>query len=386
MKMITCIAPINMAVIKYWGKRDEELILPINDSISASLSTDVMCAKTTIVTSALLKENKFWLNGQEQSFDSPRLTNCLRAIKKRADEKLPHLHWNISICSENNFPTAAGLASSAAGYACLVYALAQLYNIEGEISNIARQGSGSACRSIYGGWVRWHKGNSPVGEDSLAKQIVPADHWPEMRLLVLVVNDTKKKYSSAKGMAITTLTSSLIKYRANEIVPRRIEAMEQAILNKNFQSFAELTMKDSNSMHACCLDSFPPIAYMNEVSHSIIQLVHLYNDYKKELTVAYTVDAGPNTCIYLLESEVEDFLSIVNFVFPNNVDDNEYYRGLKLPSIRPLDESIVKDLNLSANKEGLLKYIIYTKVGEGPRVLDDSKEHLLQDDGLPKHF
>lgn len=76
------------------------------------------------------------------------------SVRCRANKDLPHLNWNIAICSENNFPTAAGLASSAAGYACLVSALANLYDIHGDISSIARRGSGSACRSIYGGWVR----------------------------------------------------------------------------------------------------------------------------------------------------------------------------------------------------------------------------------------
>lgn len=75
-------------------------------------------------------------------------------MKNRANKDLPHFNWNIAVCSENNFPTAAGLASSAAGYACLVSALASLYDIQGDISSIARRGSGSACRSVYGGWVR----------------------------------------------------------------------------------------------------------------------------------------------------------------------------------------------------------------------------------------
>lgn len=84
------------------------------------------------------------------------LLRCIFAVKKRiyTDESKENIvNWNIHICSENNFPTAAGLASSAAGYACLVFALAKLYNIEGDISGLARRGSGSACRSIYGGWV-----------------------------------------------------------------------------------------------------------------------------------------------------------------------------------------------------------------------------------------
>lgn len=96
--------------------------------------------------------------------------------------------WKVHICSNNNFPTAAGLASSAAGYACLTAALAKLYNFTGDISEIARTGSGSACRSVFGGFVRWYMGSDPTGVDSIAKQIAPASHWPEMRIIILVVN------------------------------------------------------------------------------------------------------------------------------------------------------------------------------------------------------
>lgn len=130
-----------------------------------------MCAKTTIAASPDFKETKFWLNGELQSIDTKRIQNCLResnhrlyiimklfshaffSVKNKADPNLECLNWHLRICSENNFPTAAGLASSAAGYACLVYALAQIYEVKTNISSVARVGSGSACRSVFGGWV-----------------------------------------------------------------------------------------------------------------------------------------------------------------------------------------------------------------------------------------
>lgn len=385
MKIVTCVAPVNIAVIKYWGKRDEELILPLNDSISASLSTDIICAKTTIMASPLLNENKFWLNGKEQDFGNLRLQNCLKNIRKRCNPALPHLNWNISICSKNNFPTAAGLASSAAGYACLVSALAALYEIEGDISHIARQGSGSACRSIYGGWVQWHRGVLESGEDSIAKPIAPYTHWPQMRLLILIVNDARKKYSSTSGMKTSVKTSTLIKLRAEKVVPQRIQAMREAILEKDFDRFAEITMKDSNQFHAICLDTFPPCNYINDVSHAIIDAVHCYNDFKGENKVAYTFDAGPNACLYLLESEVEEFLSIINYVFPIATDtpEVEYFKGLPTEKL-PIQNDWIKSLSLTPNSPGMLKYIIHTKVGDGPQILTDSSDHLLQANGLPK--
>lgn len=245
-----------------------------------------MCAKTSVMASPSFFENKFWLNGKEENFENVRFLNCLAAIKQRADpSKADMLNWKLHICSENNFPTAAGLASSAAGYAALVSSLATLFNIGGDISGIARQGSGSACRSIYGGFVRWKKGERVNGEDSLAVQIAPHSHWPELHLLILVASDTKKTYSSTSGMKTSVQTSELLKYRAEKIVPQRTRHMIDAIENKNFEQFAKLTMEDSNQFHAVCLDTYPPCFYMNDVSRAIIELIHSYNEYKKSVKV-----------------------------------------------------------------------------------------------------
>ncbi|CAG9855786.1 unnamed protein product [Phyllotreta striolata] len=385
MKVVTVVAPVNIAVIKYWGKRDEELILPINDSISGTLSTDHMCAKTTIQASPLFQENRFWLNGKPQDFDNPRLNNCLKEVKRRAKPSCPILNWKLSICSENNFPTAAGLASSAAGYACLVSALAQLYEIDGDISSIARRGSGSACRSVYGGWVQWVKGESPTGEDSLAVQLAPASHWPEMRVIILVVSNETKKYSSTSGMKTSVETSQLLPYRAKEIVPKQVERMKRAIADKDFEAFARITMEDSNSFHAMCLDTFPPCVYMNDISHAIVDVVHTYNQLKSSNKVSYTFDAGPNACLYLLESEVEEFLSVINYVFPprsGSIQD-EYIKGSKVKQL-PIQEELSRKFEFKVHKEGALKYIIYTKLGDGPKVLTDEKDHLLTQEGIPK--
>lgn len=138
------------------------------------------------------------------------------------------MKYKLRICSQNNFPTAAGLASSAAGYACLVYTLATLYGVEKEeLSVVARIGSGSACRSIYGGFVHWQKGTLDDGSDSRAVQIAPADHWPEIHVLILVVNDQKKKVSSSLGMARSVLNSAILKYRASDCVPNRVTQIRQ---------------------------------------------------------------------------------------------------------------------------------------------------------------
>lgn len=171
----------------------------------------------------------------------------------------------------------------------LVYTVASLYGIEGEeLSMIARQGSGSACRSIYGGFVHWNKGDLDDGTDSLAVQVADELHWPNMRVLIIVVNDKKKKVSSTEGMATTAQNSELFGYRVEHVVSNRVTVMKKSIIEKDFESFAELTMKDSNQFHAVCLDSYPPLVYMNDVSHKIAAVVHEYNKYQNATKVSKT--------------------------------------------------------------------------------------------------
>lgn len=382
--IVTVVAPVNIAVIKYWGKRDEELILPLNDSISATLDTSVMCAKTSVSARPEFTEDCIWLNGKQESFTNKRLRNCLRELKARAaaersvDEVF--LSWKVNVCSENNFPTAAGLASSAAGYACLVTALAKLYKIKSDVSSIARLGSGSACRSVYGGFVRWHAGIKLDGSDSFASQIAPSSHWPEMRALILVVGDSQKKISSTNGMKITAETSDLMKYRIQHCVPKRIEEISKAILNRDFGTFAEITMKDSNQFHAVCLDSYPPFVYMTEVSHMIIQLIHSYNEVCGETKVAYTFDAGSNACLYLLEEEVPKIISLVRKIFPSS-DPDKFITGL--PSIDvEISSDVFSQLSVKPKGKDLIKYVIHTRVGEGPTEVTDGS-HLLNEAGEP---
>jgi len=198
--IVTCTAPVNIAVIKYWGKRDENLNLPLNSSLSACLHQDDLKTTTSVIASTNFETDEIWLNGKKENIETERIQKCLRELRSRAtkfvDTKTGKVlisgaeEWSkykVHIYSENNFPTAAGLASSASGYCCLVYSLAKLFGVEGEISTIARMGSGSACRSMYGGWVKWEMGKLSDGSDSKAIQVKPETYWPEMRILVLVV-------------------------------------------------------------------------------------------------------------------------------------------------------------------------------------------------------
>ncbi|XP_018404714.1 PREDICTED: diphosphomevalonate decarboxylase [Cyphomyrmex costatus] len=383
MSTITCIAPVNIAVIKYWGKRDESLNLPTNDSISVTLDTAQLHAKTTVMLKSHFKEDRIWLNGKEEDIQNTRLQNCLTMIRKHSQLSGYTENWKVHICSKNNFPTAAGLASSAAGYACLTAALAKLYKIDGDISRIARSGSGSACRSVMGGFVRWYMGSNKCGIDSLAKQIVPASHWPEMRILVLVVSDEQKKVPSTVGMKRSMETSQLLQHRIMHIVPERANKMQQAIVEKDFKTFAELTMKDSNQFHAVCLDTYPPCIYMNNISNNIMNLVHSYNNAVNDVKVAYTYDAGPNATLYLLEKDVPVVIGVLDHVFPPPSDNAiEYRRGLPVEGIKP-SQGLLEKLKFQKYPPGQLKYMIYTKVGDGPIYLDNLQDHLLDNYGNP---
>lgn len=179
-----------------------------------------------------------------------------------------------------------------------MYTLATLYGVaDADLTPFARLGSGSACRSLDGGFVHWQMGELPNGEDSVAVQLADADHWPEVRVLIVVVNEHQKKTSSTLGMGVTVNTSELYKYRIEHCVPDRVNAMKTAIASKDFQSFARATMMDSNQFHACCMDSYPPIRYMNDVSHKIVDLVHFYNQHHRTTKVRDVIFGGISSSI-----------------------------------------------------------------------------------------
>ncbi|KAI8364335.1 diphosphomevalonate decarboxylase [Choanephora cucurbitarum] len=413
MKTVTCTAPVNIAVIKYWGKRDTDLILPTNSSLSVTLSQDILHSKTTISAAKEFTQDRLWLNGIEEDITkNKRMHNCFRetrAIRQAMEAKAeaegnpiePLSTYHVHVCSENNFPTAAGLASSASGLAALVYTLSQLFELTistSEVSRIARQGSGSACRSLFGGFVAWEMGEKEDGSDSLAVQVAPETHWPDLEALICVVSDAKKGTSSTAGMQSTIKTSTLMNERINQVVPARMEAMKKAILEKDFESFAELTMRDSNQFHAVCLDTYPPIFYMNDTSRAIIQLIHEYNASSPDgkLKAAYTYDAGPNAVIYAPKQNMKEIIQLIGHYFPSNKEPSEFFadhyqvleKGVKLNEIEDFVPKTHTNFNsrvIPVQPAGSVSRLLHTKVDDGPRVLDVS-ESLLKEDGLPKRL
>ncbi|KAJ1733505.1 diphosphomevalonate decarboxylase [Coemansia biformis] len=405
----TVTAPVNIAVIKYWGKRDAALILPTNSSLSVTLSQDHLRTRTSIRASPAFVTDRLWLNGEEEAVSaSKRLVNAittarsLRAELERRQRQqqqgnvVPLSEWPLHICSENNFPTAAGLASSASGYAALVSALGALFELPqsaSELSRVARVGSGSACRSMFGGFVAWQAGAADDGSDSLAVQVAGHQHWPELQALILVVSDQKKKISSTTGMQTTVETSELFAERVRTVVPKRMAAMQRAIADRDFASFAKITMQDSNQFHAVCLDTYPPIAYMNDASRSIADLVHAFNTALGRPAAAYTYDAGPNAVIYALEGDMRDLVELVTYCFPRPEDTTpeafypDPFGLLASPACAGQEVAAPKLAELAQSvgrfPAGTVRRIIHTTVGDGPRVLPSSQS-LLNPDGLPR--
>jgi diphosphomevalonate decarboxylase len=307
-KITTAAASPNIAFIKYWGKRANLAKTPVNDSISMTLDSSILRTETTLMLSDSLKNDVFVLNGMRR--EDEELNEALGLWRKRLEKKGFNTEVHALVVSNNNFPTASGIASSASGFAALAEALASAFGITEtkEKSILARLGSGSACRSVLGGFVRWRKGESEDGEDSYAVQIAPKQHWPNLVDVLAIVSKKEKKIGSRAGMKQTVETSELYSGRVRAL-ERRIPEMEAAIRNKDFEKLALGMMRESDSMHAAMLDTWPPIIYLNDVSREIIYAVEEYN--KEGVRVAYTFDAGPNAHLITTMERVDDVKSFL---------------------------------------------------------------------------
>lgn len=377
----------------------------MNSSASITLDQEDLHTITTVAASKEFAADRLWLNGSEIELNGRAKTVLkeIRAIAQdRVDPKTGEVlvrkdDWSaykVHISSVNTFPTGAGLASSAAGLACLVSSLAKLYNVKevfpGQLTAIARQGSGSASRSLFGGFVRWQKGERADAHDSIAVQIADENYWPEMRAVILVVSDKEKDTSSTSGMETSRLTSPLLKFRAEHVVQPRLDEIEAAYLKRDFQTFGKITMQDSNQFHATCLDTYPPIFYMNDTSKTIIRLVHVINSYYGDVRAAYTFDAGPNAVIYCLEKDSAMIAAAMAKYFPAPGAIADYCNNGKELSRIIADSSLLpKELVEKLDETGRIptagdvKYMFLTKSGPGPIPQPLSESLLSPATGLP---
>lgn len=391
--LATVSAPTNIATVKYWGKADKKWNTPTNDSVSVTLDQSDLRAVTTVAASRRFEKDRLWLNGEEDpnAYANRRFRACLDGVRPLAKDPSTWEDCHIHVSSYNTFPTAAGLASSAAGYAALVAALAQLMDCQeeykGQLSTIARQGSGSACRSLYGGFVAWRAGSADNNNwaDSMAEQIADENHWPDLRALILVVSDAKKDMSSTAGMDTSVATSTLLQHRIHSVVPQRMKEQEEAFLQRDFEKFGKSTMRDSNQFHCVCMDTYPPIFYMNDISRMIVRIVHAYNEWAGELRAAYTFDAGPNAVLYTLEKSVVEVGALMLHYFPaygeNYVNNSDYLKIIQEYKLDP-ELLVATDKTGRVPESGDVKMFYYTKSGPGPQTLSLEESNLDPKTGL----
>lgn len=288
----------NIAFIKYWGNRDNGLRLPVNGSISMNL--DGLFSRTTVSFQPSLPFDELIINGREVVGKGlERVSFILDLIREKAGIKM-----NAEVMSENNFPSGAGIASSAAAFAALALAGSRAAGLdlsERELSVLARRGSGSASRSIPGGFVEWQMGEGD--EDSFAYSIAPPDHW-NLVDCVAIVSSVHKKTGSTEGHAIAG-TSPLQNARVAD-APRRLEICRNAILKSDFEAFANIIEHDSDMMHSVMMTSNPPLMYWQSAT---VEIFHQVREWRAGgLPVGYTVDAGANVhvlCLGEYKTEVE---------------------------------------------------------------------------------
>lgn len=295
---VTAKANSNIALIKYWGKRDARLNLPAVGSISVTLAG--LSTTTSVAFDENLKGDRFILNGQaEAKEESQRVSRFLDIIRQMSG-----VRQQAIVESSNNFPTAAGLASSASAFAALSLAASRAAGLElsaAKLSELARRGSGSAARSIFGGFVEWRRGEKDDGSDSVAEPLAEKDFW-DIRVLIAVTSAQKKKTGSTDGMILSKLTSPY--YTAwVESSPDDLNGMRHAILKKDFQKMGELAEFSCLKMHAVALASNPGMIYWNGATIEGLQLIRELR--RQGNAVYFTVDAGPQIKAICLPETVQ---------------------------------------------------------------------------------
>lgn len=287
-------APVNIALVKYWGKRDQELNLPMTNSLSFTLSVG-----TTTTVSINTTADSVWLNDKPLSLDTP----FSRRLIEFCDLFRPNTTTYFDVKTTNDIPTGAGLASSASGFAALTLALNDLFswNLDKKnLSLLARMGSGSACRSLFDGFVEWHAGSMVNGTDSFAERL-DVD-WPDLRLGLWILSTEQKPIDSRQAMQSTVEHSSLYASWPAKVA-QDLLSLKQALFSHDFALLGQTSENNALAMHATMIASWPPIVYWLEESLKAMRQVWQWR--KEGLQVYFTMDAGPNIKLLFLEKDRE---------------------------------------------------------------------------------
>lgn len=295
----TAVAHANIALIKYWGKADAELILPVTPSLSLTL--DALYTTTTVTFGAEPGTDTATLDGEPVTGKAmARITALLDLVRQRAG-----IAAAAQVTSVNTVPTAAGLASSASGFAALTGAAAAAAGLDlddRELSRLARRGSGSASRSIYGGLAMWHAGSDD--ESSYAEPVDDlTDLASSLAMVVLVLNAGEKFVSSRDGMAHTVETSPeywpWVESHKNDLAG----ALE-AVAAGDLATLGEIAERNAAGMHRTMQTAVPPVDYLTDASRAALAAVKAARE--AGLPAWATMDAGPNVKVLTTADKVGD--------------------------------------------------------------------------------
>ncbi len=286
MSRATAEAHPNIAVIKYWGKRDIPRNLPAVPSLSLTL--DGFRTRTTVTWGIDAPADRVVVNGvAQQGTGAARVSRFLDLVVDGADRP------RVAVDSDNNFPTAAGLASSSSAFSALALAASAAAGVDRDptaLSVLARQGSGSACRSLWGGWVEWRHGDDPEGRDSHGLPVAPRDHW-DLRLVVVFIAKGPKPIGSTAGMIRTQTTCPLYPGWV-ESAPADVEAGRAAVLARDLPALGAAMEHSTNKMHATMIATAPTIRYWRP---GTLQALEVVEGLRADGVACWsTMDAGPN--------------------------------------------------------------------------------------------
>ncbi len=292
-------APINIALVKYWGKRDPELNLPCASSLSVALAE--LGSLTVVAPSSELEANIMVVN--DEPIDGAGLIKVgrvLRAIREMAGGT----EVRAGIRGVNTVPTAQGLASSASAFAALATAGCEAYGVDADeitLSRLARTGSGSASRSVHGGWVMWHRGERDDGMDSYGEQLHDDEYWP-LRAIVAHIDIGRKKVSSTEGMQLSARTSPYFDAWI-ETCERDVRDCRWAIAQRDFQTLATIVENNCLAMHSCMMATRPPLLYWQPATLAVIHAVRQLRS--EGVECMFTIDAGPSVVVLAPVSAIE---------------------------------------------------------------------------------
>ena len=282
----------SLAIAKYWGKRPGGVNIPATPSVALTLGA--MTAHTTVQVISDVQsqpeEDRVVLDGHLQ--DARRFRPFFDTLRAAVDHRTGAECLSFSVESSNDFPTAAGLASSAAGFAALAAACVTALTGAPDmstLSRLARVGSGSACRSIYGGFTRWNAGAEE------AQQIRDETWWPDLRVVILPVTTAAKPLSSREAMNRTRDTSPF--YNAwTEDAPTLAQEVEEAIANRDLERLGTAARNSYLRMFGTMLGAASPVLYWLPRSVAIIQELELMRS--RGIPAWETMDAGPQVKVF----------------------------------------------------------------------------------------